>query len=96
MSEGDLTAQVKVAENDDELANLGHAFNRMTSQLAAQRADLMTANRLNDERRRFTETVLSGVSAGVIGLDRDGNITIINRAAARLLNATQDELEGRH
>jgi two-component system nitrogen regulation sensor histidine kinase NtrY len=96
VSEGDLTAQVKVAENDDELANLGHAFNRMTSQLAAQRADLMTANRLNDERRRFTETVLSGVSAGVIGLDRDGNITIINRAAARLLNATPDELEGRH
>jgi two-component system nitrogen regulation sensor histidine kinase NtrY len=96
VSEGDLTAQVKVAENDDELANLGHAFNRMTSQLAAQRADLMTANRLNEERRRFTETVLSGVSAGVIGLDSDGNITIINRAAARLLNATQDELEGRH
>src|SRR6202522_4742463 len=56
----------------------------------------MTANRLNDERRRFTETVLSSVSAGVIGLDRDGNITIINRAAARLLNATPDELEGRH
>src|ERR1700678_2231794 len=56
----------------------------------------MTANRLNDERRRFTETVLAGVSAGVIGLDRGGNITIINRAAARLLNATQDELEGRH
>ena len=96
VSEGDLTAQVNVAQNDDELANLGHAFNRMTSQLAAQRADLMTANRLNEERRRFTETVLSGVSAGVIGLDRDGNITIVNRAAARLLNATPDELEGRH
>ena len=96
VSEGDLTAHVKVAENDDEIANLGNAFNRMTSQLAAQRADLMTANRLNDERRRFTETVLSGVSAGVIGLDRDGNITIVNRAAARLLNATPEELEGCH
>jgi two-component system, NtrC family, nitrogen regulation sensor histidine kinase NtrY len=96
VSEGDLTAHVNVAHDDDELANLGHAFNRMTSQLAAQRDDLMTANRLNDERRRFTETVLSGVSAGVIGLDSDGNITIVNRAAARLLNATPDELEGRH
>jgi two-component system, NtrC family, nitrogen regulation sensor histidine kinase NtrY len=39
---------------------------------------------------------LSGVSAGVIGLDRDGKITIVNRAAARLLNATPEELEGRH
>ncbi|HKD47544.1 MAG TPA: PAS domain-containing sensor histidine kinase [Rhizomicrobium sp.] len=96
VSEGDLTAHVNVAHDDDEIANLGHAFNRMTSQLAAQRADLVAANRLNEERRRFTETVLSGVSAGVIGLDSDGNITIVNRAAARLLNATPEELEGRH
>ena len=96
VSEGDLTAHVKVARDDDELANLGHAFNRMTQQLSAQRGDLVDANRLNEERRRFTETVLSGVSAGVIGVDRDGKITIVNRAAARLLNATPEELEGQH
>jgi two-component system, NtrC family, nitrogen regulation sensor histidine kinase NtrY len=96
VSEGDLTAQVKVSHDDDEIGTLGHAFNRMTQQLAAQRGDLVTANRLNEERRRFTETVLSGVSAGVIGLDRDGKITIVNRAAARLLNATPEELEGSH
>jgi two-component system, NtrC family, nitrogen regulation sensor histidine kinase NtrY len=96
VSEGDLTAQVKVERDDDEIGTLGRAFNRMTHQLAAQRSDLVAANRLNEERRRFTETVLSGVSAGVIGLDRDGQITIVNRAAARLLNATPEELEGRH
>jgi len=96
VSEGDLTAQVKVSRDDDEIGTLGHAFNRMTQQLGAQRGDLIAANRLNEERRRFTETVLSGVSAGVIGLDRDGKITIVNRAAARLLNATPEELEGQH
>ncbi len=96
VSEGDLTAQVKVSRDDDEIGTLGLAFNRMTQQLAAQRGDLVSANRLNEERRRFTETVLSGVSAGVIGVDRDGTITIVNRAAARLLNATPEELEGRH
>jgi two-component system nitrogen regulation sensor histidine kinase NtrY len=96
VSEGDLTAQVKVSRDDDEIGTLGHAFNRMTQQLGAQRGDLVAANRLNEERRRFTETVLSGVSAGVIGLDRDGKITIVNRAAARLLNATPEELEGQH
>jgi two-component system nitrogen regulation sensor histidine kinase NtrY len=96
VSEGDLTAQVKVSRDDDEIGTLGHAFNRMTQQLGAQRGDLIAANRLNEERRRFTETVLSGVSAGVIGVDRDGKITIVNRAAARLLNATPEELEGRH
>ena len=71
------------------------AFNRMTQQLSAQRSDLVTANRLNEMRRRFTETVLSGVSAGVIGLDGEGTITIVNRAAARLLNAAPEDMEGR-
>lgn len=96
VSEGDLSAQVHVERDDDELGTLGIAFNRMTSQLSAQRSDLMTANRLNEVRRQFTETVLSGVSAGVIGIDHDGNITIVNRAAARLLNATSEDMEGQH
>jgi len=96
VSEGDLTAQVFVQHHDDELGRLGLAFNRMTQQLSAQRGDLVAANRLNEIRRRFTETVLSGVSAGVIGLDGEGRITIINRAAARLLNAAPEDLETSH
>jgi two-component system, NtrC family, nitrogen regulation sensor histidine kinase NtrY len=96
VSEGDLKAQVSIESGDDELASLGHAFNRMIEQLDAQRSALIAANRQIDERRRFTETVLAGVSAGVIGFDADGNITIVNRAAARLLNAEPEELEGRH
>jgi two-component system nitrogen regulation sensor histidine kinase NtrY len=96
VTEGDLSAQVSVERDDDEIGSLGLAFNRMTQQLAAQRGDLVSANRQIDERRRFTETVLSGVSAGVIGLDHDGTITIVNRAAARLLNGTPEELAGRH
>ena len=96
VSEGDLTAQVNVERDDDEIGTLGLAFNRMTGQLGAQRSDLIAANRQIDERRRFTETVLSGVSAGVIGVANDGTITIVNRAAARLLNAAPEEMEGRH
>jgi two-component system nitrogen regulation sensor histidine kinase NtrY len=57
----------------------------MTGQLAAQRAELMDAYSQIDERRRFTETVLSGVSAGVIGLDADGRVELPNRAADELL-----------
>ena len=96
VSEGDLSAQVAVAREDDEIGTLGLAFNRMTQQLAAQRADLIAANRQIDERRRFTESVLSGVSAGVIGLAQGGTVTIVNRAAARLLDASPEEMEGRH
>ncbi|HWA92451.1 MAG TPA: PAS domain-containing sensor histidine kinase [Rhizomicrobium sp.] len=96
VAEGDLKAQVAVERDDDEIGRLGHAFNRMTSQLSTQRAALVDANLQIDERRRFTETVLAGVSAGVIGLDGDGQITIVNRAAERLLNATPEEIETRH
>jgi two-component system nitrogen regulation sensor histidine kinase NtrY len=96
VSEGDLKAQVDVERNDDEIGTLGLAFNRMTQQLDSQRNELIVANRQIDERRRFTETVLAGVSAGVIGLDADGKITIVNRAAARLLNFAPEELEGQH
>ena len=57
----------------------------MTGQLAAQRTELMDAYSQIDERRRFTETVLAGVSAGVIGLDSLGRIELPNRTADELL-----------
>lgn len=93
---GDLKAQVTIDRADDEMGTLGLAFNRMLSQLNTQRDALVEANQQNEERRRFTEAVLAGVSAGVIGLDNDGKITIINRMAARLLNAEPNEIEGQH
>jgi two-component system nitrogen regulation sensor histidine kinase NtrY len=93
---GDLRAQVAVERDDDEVGILGRAFNRMTTQLQTQRTELIEASHQIDVRRRFTEAVLAGVSAGVIGLDGDGRITIVNRAAARLLNAAHEEIEGRH
>lgn len=96
VTEGDLKARVEIDRDDDEMGALGLAFNRMTSQLSTQRDALVEANQQNDERRRFTEAVLAGVSAGVIGLDNDGRITIVNRMAARLLNAEPDEIEGQH
>jgi two-component system nitrogen regulation sensor histidine kinase NtrY len=82
---GDLSVRVPEVRSGDEVAGLLRAFNRMTGQLAAQRSELMDAYSQIDERRRFTETVLSGVSAGVIGLDAGGHIELPNRAASELL-----------
>lgn len=82
---GDLQVRVPEVSSGDEIAGLSRAFNRMTGQLAAQRAELMDAYSQIDERRRFTENVLSGVSAGVIGLDAAGRIELPNRAAEDLL-----------
>jgi two-component system, NtrC family, nitrogen regulation sensor histidine kinase NtrY len=83
-----LTARVGEASNagDDELDLLSRAFNRMTSQLDTQRADLIEANRQLDFRRRFTEAILSGVSAGIIGLDPGYRINLMNASAAAFFN----------
>ena len=93
---GDLSARVREMSPDDEIGGLGRAFNRMTDQLNSQRRELVRANRQIDERRQFTETVLSGVSAGVIGLDARGRINLPNRSAARLLGIETGEMIGRH
>jgi two-component system nitrogen regulation sensor histidine kinase NtrY len=91
---GDLGARVPEGPADDELASLGRAFNRMTSQLESQRSELMEANQQLNTRRRFTEAVLSGVSSGVIGLDINGNINLPNRSAIQLLKVSANSLIG--
>ncbi|MBE9553925.1 MAG: PAS domain-containing sensor histidine kinase [Proteobacteria bacterium] len=92
--EGDLTARVRELPHDDEFGILSRAFNRMTDQLSDQRRELVQTNRKLDERRQFTETVLAGVSAGVIGLDRKGNINLPNLSAARLLGLDVEDMVG--
>lgn len=85
VSAGNLDVRVDTAEGMDEIQTLSHAFNEMTDQIQAQQAGLLSMNRTLDERRRFTETVLAGVSAGVIGIDRKGRINLPNRSASELL-----------
>ena len=86
--QGNLSARVNIerTKDRDEVGKLSRSFNRMTEQLESQQQGLIEANRQLDERRRFTEVVLSGVSAGVIGLDREGRIHLPNRSASELLS----------
>jgi two-component system nitrogen regulation sensor histidine kinase NtrY len=92
IGKGDLTARVASSASSDEIGTLSRAFNRMTSQLEGQQLGLIEANRQIDERRRFTETVLAGVSSGVVGLDREGRINLPNRSASDLLSMELDHL----
>mgnify|MGYP006273222405 CR=1 FL=1 len=92
---GDLEARVQVAREDDEIGALGRAFNRMTRQLSSQRAALLDANAEAERRRAFIEAVLSGVSAGVVGVDQSGRITLVNRSACVLLACETDDLVAR-
>ena len=95
ISSGDLTARVSAKSELGELDMLGKAFNNMTHQLQGQREDLIAAHREEDSRRRFTEAVLSGVSAGVIGLDKTEIITLPNRSAAALLGLDIDYMRNK-
>ena len=85
VASGNLHVQVPTRRSDGDLGHLGETFNKMTSELLRQQTGLIDANALNDERRAFIEAVLSGVPAGVLGVDNDGIVTISNAAADRLL-----------
>ncbi len=87
---GDLNVQVQEEPGDDEIAMLGRLFNQMTQQLKGQRNALLTNNEQIEARRRLFDSVLSSVTAGVIGLDADGRISFINRSAERTLQVEDD------
>ena len=82
---GDLSARVPASSVNDEVATLGNAFNRMTRRLEEQTGALVNANRQLDSRRAFIEAVLSGVTAGVISVDNDHAVRLINSSAEALL-----------
>ena len=91
---GDFTARVDSDGAPAEIATLSDAFNRMTGDLQAQQAALKAASDEAHDRSRFIETVLSGVSAGVIGLDRRGRVSAINDSALQLLHIDDAEVLG--
>jgi two-component system nitrogen regulation sensor histidine kinase NtrY len=95
VASGNLYVQVPVRQSEGDLANLGDSFNKMTSELRTQNTDLVRARDQIDERRRFSEAVLAGVGAGVIGLNAAGKITILNRSAERLLGVSEGEMIGK-
>jgi two-component system, NtrC family, nitrogen regulation sensor histidine kinase NtrY len=95
VSTGNLRIQVPIRRSEGDLAQLGETFNNMTQELRTQHEDIVRARDLIDSRRRFTEAVLAGASAGVIGVNAEGRITILNRSAERLLARAESEALGR-
>ena len=95
VSTGNLYVQVPTPRSEGDLAQLGETFNKMTQELRTQRDDIVRARDLIDSRRRFTEAVLAGASAGVIGVDAEGRISILNRSAETTDRAVEAEALGR-
>jgi two-component system nitrogen regulation sensor histidine kinase NtrY len=91
---GDLSARVPTARINDEVSTLGNAFNRMTRRLEEQTTALLSANNQLESRRAFIEAVLSGVTAGVISVDRNRQIRLMNSSAEALLKTGQTQAVG--
>jgi len=94
VSTGNLQIQVPVRRSEGDLARLGETFNKMTQELRTQHEDIVRARDLIDSRRRFTEAVLAGASAGVIGVNAEGRISILNRSAERLTGRLENAVLG--
>ena len=92
---GNFYVQVPIRRGEGDLGHLGETFNKMTSELRRQHDGLTAASDLMDRRRRFTEAVLAGVSAGVIGINARGLITIVNPSTEALLDTPREDLLGR-
>jgi two-component system nitrogen regulation sensor histidine kinase NtrY len=95
VSTGNLQVRVPIRRSEGDLARLGETFNKMTQELSTQHDDIIRARDQIDSRRRFTEAVLAGASAGVIGVNAEGRVTILNRSAERLIAQTESEALGR-
>ncbi|HLQ91623.1 MAG TPA: PAS domain-containing sensor histidine kinase [Xanthobacteraceae bacterium] len=95
VSTGNLHVQVPTQNSEGDLAQLGQTFNKMTQELRTQRDDIVRARDVMDSRRRFTEAVLAGASAGVIGVNAEGQISILNRSAEKLIGQIETEALGR-
>jgi two-component system, NtrC family, nitrogen regulation sensor histidine kinase NtrY len=95
VAQGDFNAKVATIDGPGDLVTLSKTFNMMTDQIRMHRDQLIETNEQLDDRRRFTEAMLSGVSAGVIGIDPHGQISIVNRSALNLLGKREEQLFGR-
>lgn len=93
---GNLDVSVPVRPTDGDVASLGDTFNKMLQQLKSQRDEILSAKDVIDERRRFSEAVLEGVTAGVIGVDPYGTIMIVNRSAESMLALPTEQSLGQN
>ncbi|CAN5300990.1 PAS domain-containing sensor histidine kinase [soil metagenome] len=85
---GDLSARVTTPRTHDEVGTLATAFNRMTGRLEAQTGAL-------ERRSALIEAVLSGVTAGVVSIDAERSVRLLNLSAQTLLSTGATPAIGR-
>ena len=82
---GNYALRVTGRTGPDEIGLLNRAFNRMTAQIERQTDALIGANRQLAERREFIEAVLQSITAGIVSVDLQGQVVLMNTSAQHLL-----------
>lgn len=91
---GNLQIQLPLNYDDQEISVLVRAFNKMVTQLDLKQQELMWMNQEIHEKQQLTESVLSGVTSGVISLDKKQRVEIFNKTACDLLNIKIQNFKG--
>ncbi len=91
IARGELEHQIDIVAGD-EIGVLVNSFNKMTKDLKRSKENLEQANINLDRRRKYMETVLENVSAGVVSVDKNDLITIINKAAENMLDIKTEKV----
>ena len=92
---GNLEVRVEKYLGIEEISRLGLSFNKMLDEISRNRKELIAANYQINQRREFTEAILSGVSSGVIGLDSNGKVNLPNSKSLELLNISGKNFYGK-
>ena len=95
VASGNMNVIVPVRAADGDVGNLSRTFNKMISEIRSQRDEILEAKDEVDDRRRFIEAVLSGVTAAVIGVEDDRRISIVNPSAELFLALPAADLIGK-
>ncbi|MBW2673214.1 MAG: PAS domain-containing protein [Deltaproteobacteria bacterium] len=94
VAHGNLDYHIDVLA-EDEIGVLADSFNQMTKDLKESSLELRQANTDLEQRRKYMETVLRNVSAGVVSINRNNVISTINRAAEKMLGINGEEILNR-
>ena len=94
VSKGDFDAKITEINDSDEISLLLRSFNKMISEIEISQKQLIDKNIEIENRRLFTEAVLRTLSTGVIALDMNFSIKLINNSVSKIINKSEDDLIG--
>jgi len=94
VASGDLDFHIDVAAKD-EIGKLVNSFNKMTHDLKVSKDQLEETNIDLERRKEYIEVILKSIAAGVISIDKEGNISTINKSAEQMLGIEADKVLGR-